>query len=158
MKYRVHLSPEDRAFLKGKVRSGSSPAREIQHAQILLRVDSTPGVGPALSDAQTAREVEVSSRTVQRVRQACALKGVEKALARMPQPARPEKRRLDDAAEARLVALACSESPEGRVRWSVRLLADRVVELGVSQEPVGRETVRQALKKTNSNLGASNAG
>jgi hypothetical protein len=158
MKYRVRLSAQERASLKAKIRSGASPAREILHAQVLLRVDATPGVGAALTDAQAARETGLSARTVQRIRQRCAQGGAQAALARKPQPARPEKRRLDDAAEARLVALACSESPEGYARWSVRLLADRVVELGVSEAPVGRETVRRALKKTSSSPGEPSAG
>jgi len=103
-----------------------------------------------------AKEVGVSSRTVQRVRQRAALEGLDAALSRRPQPPRPQRRKLTDEAEARLVALACSPAPEGRARWSVRLLADRSVELlGL---PLSRESVRQALKKTSSSPGSWSAG
>ena len=150
MKYRVRLSESERSALRRKVSSGVAAAREVRHAQVLLKVDSSPGVGPALSDGAVAEQVGFSSRTVQRIRQAYAKEGMEAALARKPQPPRPGKRKVTDLAEARLIALACSEAPEGRSRWTLRLLADRAVELRLVEGSLSHESVRQALKKTSS--------
>lgn len=145
----VNLSPEEVSLLKKKVTSGKSSAREIQHARILL------GSSQGLPDAQIAREAGVSTGTIWRVRRLHASQGLEAALSRKPQPPRPGKRKVTDETEARLLALACSEAPEGRSRWSVRLLADRLVELGLE---LSRESVRRTLKKTNCVRGGSSAG
>jgi transposase len=155
MKHRVELTSEQRSELRRRATSGKAPARELLHAQVLLKVD---GRGPRLTDAAAARETGLSARTVARVRERFAREGLDAALGRRPQPPRPQKRALSDAAEARLVALACSEAPEGHARWSVRLLAERAVELGIVEERVGRESVRQALKKTRPSPGGSSAG
>ena len=149
MKYRVTLSAEERDLLRSKVSRGISPAREVLHAQILLKVDTA---GPRLTDAEAAEAVGVSSRTVQRVRERCAKEGLKSALSRKEQPARPEKRKATDEFEARLIALACSPAPEGRSRWTLRLLAEHAVALELSEGPVSYETVRQTLKKTNFDL------
>lgn len=152
MKYRVTLTDEERLLLRRKASCGSSPAREVLHAQILLKVDRG---GERLTDAEAARAVGVSPRTVQRVRERRCKEGALPALARRPQPPRPQKRKITDEAEARLLALACSSAPAGRVRWTLRLLSGRMVELGFS---LSHESVRAALKKTSSNPTWSSAG
>jgi transposase len=144
MKKRVELSAEQRESLKKKVSSGKGPARELVHAHILLKVDVS--TAPRLTDEAAARETGVSARTVERVRRRFCEGGLGAALSRRPQPARPDKRKLTDEVEARLVALACSAPPEGRARWSLHLLAERSV--GLVEGGLSHESVRQALKKT----------
>ena len=142
MKHRVSLSQEERALLRKRVSCGVAPAREVLHAQVLLKVDAQ---GDRLTDRECALEVGVSERTVNRVRTACALHGPWAALSRKPQPARPAQRKLTDEVEVMVKALACTEPPEGRSRWSLHLLAERTVALvpgGISHE-----LVRQALKR-----------
>ena len=152
MKYRVRLTSQEREVLRKKVSSGSAPAREIQHAQILLKVDG------GLVDRSVAEAVGVSSRTVQRIRQRCSRQGIGPALSRKAQPPRPGKRKITDEMEARLIAVACSDPPEGRSRWTLRLLSAKAVELGLSQGPISHECIRQALKKTSFDLTASRDG
>jgi len=120
------------------------------HARILLKTDE--GVdGPRLTDDEIAEAVEVNRSTVERVRIRCVEGGV--AVALRPRPSRQvHPRKLDGVQEAHLVALACSPAPKGRARWSLRLLADKLVELEVVDD-VSYETVRQTLKKTNSSHG-----
>jgi len=136
------------------VRAGAGPARRLARARILLKCDAGAG-GPRWTDARVAEAVEVSARTVARVRAAFAGGGLAAALPRKP-PARAYARRLDGAAEARLVAVACGPPPAGRARWSLRLLADRLVELEVVPA-VAPNTVRAALKKTSPSRGCSAA-
>ncbi len=125
------------------------------HAQVLLKVDRA---GEALTDKKAASALGISSRTVQRVREQCSRCGVELALGRKPQPARPKRRKLSDELEARVIALACSDPPEGRRRWTLRLLSQKVVELRLTSGPLSHEGVRQALKKTNFVLTESKDG
>ena len=120
------------------------------HAQILLKADSSE-TGPAWSDEQIQQSFEVGLSTVERVRKRFVEQGIEDALNRRPQAERPEKRILTGKHEAYLIALCCSEKPEGHAQWSVRLLAHKMVKLGYVEQ-VGRETVRVALKKMNSVL------
>jgi hypothetical protein len=148
-KYIVRLTPEERTALETRISSGNAPARTITHARILLKADCSPE-GPAWPDHVISEALEVSLPTVQRVRQTLVLEGVDAALHRKRPPARQHK--LDGQQEAHLIALACSPPPHGHERWSVRLLTKRFVELA-QVESVGRETVRQRLKKTNSNPG-----
>ena len=155
MKYRVSLNQEERALLNKKVSSGAAPAREILHAQALLKIDRNGG---GLSDRKAAEALGVSSRTVQRVREKCSRFGLDAALGRKPQPLRPKKRKVGDELEIRLIALACSDPPEGRRRWTVRLLSERIVELELSEVEISRECVRRTLKKTNFGLTASKGG
>ena len=115
------------------------------YARILLKTDASEG-GPAWTDERIADALETSADTVARQRRRFLEEGLEVAL--MPRkPGRPRRRVLDGRAEAHLVAMACSEAPEGRGSWTLRLLADRMVELGVV-EGVSHETVRRTLKKT----------
>src|SRR5262245_8382377 len=122
-KYRVTLSPEERESLTDLIRAGKSSASVLAHARIPLKADASPG-GPARSDSRIAEAFDVSVATVERDRQRFVEQGPEAALRRKPQdrPSRPPK--LDGAAEARLIALACSAPPEGRKSWTIRLLTD----------------------------------
>jgi DNA-binding transcriptional ArsR family regulator len=146
-KYPVILSEAQRERLKSLIAAGSAPARKLTHARILLKADQSPE-GPGWVDEQVADAVEVSQPTVARVRKQYFEEGLEAALNRRP-PNREYHRKLDGEQEARLIALACSEPPEGQVRWSLRLLADKLVELEIVEE-VSYQTVRRTLKKTNS--------
>jgi len=149
-RYVVELSLEARAQLEQLVRQGRALARKIQHAQILLKADSGEH-GPGWVDARIASAFGVGLRTVERIRQRLVEHGLEDALVRRERTRAP-RRKFDGAAEARLVKLACSKPPQGRARWTIRLLADTLVELRVI-ESIGRETVRKALKKTRSSRG-----
>ncbi len=111
-----------------------------------------PPGGPAWTDARIAEAIEVNVTTVERVRERFVEQGLEAALVRKKQDRPSRERKLDGQAEARLVALACSNPPAGRSRWTLRLLASKLVELEIVDK-VGTETVRQVLKKTNSSRG-----
>jgi transposase len=151
-KYLVELSEQERDYLHKLISSGSAPARKLNRARILLKAELT-GKHPeaqALSDRQIARMLETSTATVQRARERFYEGGLDAALERS-KPDRLYKHSLEGRAEAHLIALACSEPPRGRNRWSLRLLADKAVELGIV-EKVSHETVRKTLKKTNSSL------
>src|SRR5919199_4666831 len=142
-KYRVRLTDEERNHLEKLVRKGKAHARKLTYARILLKADED---GPAWTDQRIADAFEVSVATVARERKRYCEEGLEIAL--MPKkPGLPRRRVLDGRAEAHLIALACSDPPEGRERWSMRLLADRMVELGYV-DAVSYETVRRTLKKT----------
>ena len=149
-KYVVCLDPEERAELLDRVAAGKAAARTLGHARILLKADQGPD-GPAWPDERIAEALHVHRATVERVRERLVTEGLAAAL-HPRRPATPRPRKLDGAAEAHLVALACSAPPEGRARWTLRLLADELVELAVV-ESVAPETVRQTLKKTNSSRG-----
>jgi transposase len=144
-KYPVMLSETQREQLKRLIAAGTAPARKLTHARILLKADQSPE-GPGWVDEKVAEAVEVSQPTVSRVRKQYVQEGLEAALNRRP-PNREYQRKLDGEQEARLLALACSEPPEGQARWSLRLLADKLVELEVVEE-VSYQTVRRTLKKT----------
>jgi transposase len=144
-KYVVRLTDEERRYLEKLVRQGRAHARKLLYARILLKANAT---GLAWTDARISEAFEVSVATVARERQRYCEEGLEIAL--MPKkPGLPRRRILDGRAEAHLIALSCSDPPEGRERWSMRLLADRMLELG-HVEAVSYETVRRTLKKTNS--------
>ena len=147
-KYLVTLTPEERRWLTSLVSAGKRSALTITRARILLKADQAPG-GPAWEDQDIARALDCGLRTVERVRQRFVERGLEDALARKRQDKPSRERKFDGAQEARLIALACSAPPEGRARWTMKLLADRLVELEVF-DSVSDETVRRVLKKTNS--------
>jgi transposase len=146
----VRLTPSDRADLRTVIAAGTTPAHVQRHARILLKCDAGAG-GPRWTDAQVAEAVEVSVRTVARVRARFARQGLAAALGRKP-PQRVYRRKLDDAQAVCLVAIACTEPPPGRARWSLRLLSKRLVELEVV-DGISPETVRATLKKTPSSRG-----
>jgi transposase len=147
-KYLVTLSPEERQWLTGLVSAGKRSALTVTRARILLKADQADG-GPAREDTAIAQALDCSVRTVERVRQRFVERGLEPALGRKPQDRPSRERKFDGAAEARLIALACSAPPEGRARWTMKLLADKLVELEVF-DSVSDEAVRRVLKKTNS--------
>jgi transposase len=148
--YRVKLTPEERAELVELLSKGKAAARTLTHARILLKADEGEA-GPRLSDEAIAEALDVNRSTVERVRIRCVEEGFEAAL--RPRPSRQlHPRKLDGAQEAHLIAVACSPAPRGRARWSLRLLADRVVELEIV-DAISYETVRQTLKKTSSSHG-----
>ena len=150
-KYRVTLTADERESLTHLIAAGKAAARKLAHARILLKADQADG-GPAWTDDRIAEAVEVSVATVERVRQRFVEHGLDAALGRKPQERPSRERKLDGAAEARLIALACSAPPDGRRRWTLKLLADRLVELEVV-DAVCPETVRQTLQKTTSSRG-----
>ena len=133
--------------MKRLIAAGTAPARKLTHARILLKADQSPQEGPGWVDEAIAEAMETSQPTVSRVRKRYFEEGVEAALNRRP-PNREYRRKLDGEQEARLIALACSEPPEGQARWSLRLLADKLVELEVVEEEISYQTVRRTLKKT----------
>src|SRR6266480_3153071 len=144
--YRVKLTPEERAQLLELLSKGKAAARTLTHARILLKADEGEA-GPCLTDDEIALGVGVNRSTVERVRVRCVEEGFEAAL--RPRPSRQlHPRKLDGFQEAHLVALACSPAPNGRGRWILRLLADKLVELEIV-DGISHETVRQTLKKTN---------
>jgi hypothetical protein len=129
---------------------GVAPASSLTHARILLKANQGEA-GPGWTDAAIAVALEVNPATVARIRQRYVTAGLDAAVHRKP-PARQYHRRLDGEQEARLIALACSAPPQGHKRWTLRLLAERLVALEVV-ETVSHETVRQALKQTGSSHG-----
>jgi transposase len=146
-KHEVRLSDEERARLRTLVGQGRAAARLLTHARILLKADRADA-GPGWTDAAIAGAFDVGLSTVARVRQRFAEDGLEAALVRKG-PDRVYERTLDGAAEARLIALACGAPPEGRTRWTLKLLAERLVALEVV-DGISYETVRRALKQTSS--------
>ncbi len=155
-KHRVTLTERERASLGRRIAAGTAPAHDLLHARILLKADQADG-GPAWPDHRIAEALEVSVATVERVRQRLVEHGLDAALRRKEQDRPSRLPVLDGRAEARLIALACSAPPKGRKAWTLRLLADRLVELEVV-EAVAPETVRQALKKTRSSRGCGSSG
>jgi hypothetical protein len=149
-KYRVTLTPEERVELERMTRTGKAAATKLTHARILMLADQTPG-GPARSDGQIIEALGVSKNTVCRVRERFVEQGFEAALVRKP-TARVYARKLDGRGEAHLIALACSDPPQGRSDWTLQLLADRMVAMGHA-DSLSYETVRQVLKKTKPSRG-----
>ncbi len=147
-KYVVTLTPDERDQLAEMIASGKAAAKALAHARILLKADAADG-RPAWTDDRIAEAVEVSAATVERVRRRFVEHGLAAALTRKQQDRPSRERVLDGAAEARLIALACAPPPDARARWTLRLLADKLVELAVVPA-VSTETVRRALKKTRS--------
>ncbi len=148
--YVVRLPEEERASLLTLIGRGAAPARAQTHARILLKA-SRGEAGPEWTDGAISTALEVDPTTVARVRKLYVTEGLDAALHRKA-PDRVYRRKLDGEHEARLVAVTCSEPPSGQKRWSLRLLANTLVELEVV-EAVSYETVRQTLKQTFSNPG-----
>ena len=146
--YIVTLTSEERATLRELISSGKAAARKLSHARILLKADSSEP-SPGWNDAAISQALDVGTATVERVRKRFVEEGLE--LGRRS-PRREYKRKLDGDGEAHLIALACSESPQGSARWTLRLLADRMVALEYIDE-LSYQTVRRVLKKANLSLG-----
>src|SRR6516165_5601490 len=154
-KYRVTLAAEERAELERLVSVGEAAARKLTHARILLLADTSAGKGRTDADIVTAMGIGV--RTVERVRTRLVTEGFQAALDHKPQPPRPDKIKIKGDLEQKLIQLACSDPPQGRCHWTLQLLADELVVLGLV-EALSTETVRQALKKTTSSRGLSRLG
>ena len=144
-KYIVALTSEEREYLEQLVKKGKTAAYKMNHARILLKADINQK-GGGWQDQDICQALDISLSTISRVRKRLVEEGLESALARKPQQNRRPKS-LDGEKEAYLIALACSEAPAGQARWTLRLLADKMVELGYV-EKVSHETIRQTLKKT----------
>jgi transposase len=143
-KYIVRLTQEEREQLKQLISKGRTAAYKIKHANILLKADAD---GEAWTDEKIARAFSVHTNTVVNVRERFVMEGLESALNRKKREKPPRERILDGEKEARLIAVSCSEPPAGYARWTLRLMADKLVELEIV-ESISHETVRQALKKT----------
>ena len=145
-KYIVRLTEDERKYLDDIIHKGKASAHKRLHAQILLKADISES-GNKWQDGQISKAFDISTRTVERVRERLVEEGLESALNRAKrEPAR--SRVINGEKEAHLIALACGDPPEGYSRWTLRLLGEQMVELG-HVESVSHETIRQALKKTN---------
>lgn len=149
-RYVVTLTAEEREELGTLISRGKAAARKLMRARILLLADQSDG-GPAKSDPEITEAVLCGSATIERVRRQFVEEGLEETLTRKP-TLRTYENKLDGRTEAHLIAMTCGAPPEGRARWTLRLLADRMVALG-HVESVSHETVRMTLKKTTSNRG-----
>jgi transposase len=144
-KYRVTLTAEERQDLEALVNKGKAAARTITRARVLLKADASDG-GPAWTDERIKDALDVGLVTAYRIRQSFVEDGLQATL-RPRKTNREYQRKLDGEQEAHLIALACGAPPPGRARWTLRLLAERFIDLGRVDE-ISPETVRQALKKT----------
>ena len=149
-KYRVVLTGEEQRELKSLVSRGRAAAYKQTHARILLLGDENQA-GGAMRDLDIARALKVGNATVERVRRRCVEEGLEAALERRQQ-LNCRRKKLDGQAEAHLIAMACSQPPEGRASWTLQLMADQMVQREIV-ESISRETVRRSLEKTNSSPG-----
>ncbi len=156
IKYVVRLSADERAQLEQILSKGKIGAQRRKHAQVLLKVDEGE-LGPAWTNERAAEAAEVSVNTVANVRRRLVEGGLDAAVQRKKQVRPSRAILLDGAKEARLIATACEKPPAGQARWTLRLLADKLVELKVV-ESVSLETVRQKLKKTNYSHTAASIG
>ena len=154
-KYRIALTSEERTGLEHLVSVGKSAARKLTHARVLLLADELHG--QACSDAEITSALGTSLRTIERLRKRFVTEGLEAALDHRPQPPRPDKIKIKGDLEQRLIELACSDPPEGRCHWTLQLLADELVVLGLV-DAISTVTVWQALKKTTSSRGSSRPG
>jgi hypothetical protein len=154
-KHRVCLTADERTHLTTLICTGDASAHTQTHARILLKADCS-AAGPAYDDATIATAVEVSRPTVERVRRTFATRGLAAALYRKTWTG-PSRRKLDGAQAAQLIAIACSPPPQGADRWTLALLADKLVALQVV-DAMARDTVRVALKNMNLSRGGSRSG
>ena len=155
-KYVVELTLEERESLLAKIRTGTLPASHNTKARILLKADKGPH-GEGWTDRAICRGLETSTSTVGRVRETFVMEGMEAVFTRKRRPHPAIQRIFDGEAEAKLIALACSEPPEGHGRWTIRLLADKVVELNIV-ETAHFNTIARTLKKTNLSLTEAGIG
>ena len=149
LKYKVELNESERTHLKEIASRGETSARKVKRALVLLKADE------GLIDRDIASGLLISASTVGRVRTQYVQEGLDSALIERPRPG--QRRKLDGKQEAHLVAIACSDAPEGHTHWTLQLLADKVVQMGFA-ESISLETVRQVLKKTNSSRGRRRNG
>ena len=145
-KYIVRLSSQERETLKKLTTSGKGTARIFNRARILLKADQG-GDGPAWSDEKICDALDITTQTIERVRKQLIEEGFNAVLSRREYTQKVSRKKIDGDVEAHLVALSCSDPPEGRAKWTLRLLADTIVELGYVNS-ISHEAVRQTLKKT----------
>ena len=143
-KYIVRLTAQEREVCRQTVRKLSGSSEKVRRAQVLLKADAE---GPAWTDQQIADAFSCRTKTVENIRQRCVLEGFEQALERKRRESPPVPKLLDGEQEAQIIALRLGSPPKGYANWSLRLLARRVVELGLV-ESVSHETIRRTLKKT----------
>jgi transposase len=155
-RYRITLTELERKNLEALTRNGKTGAKKFIHARALLLCDAGPD-GPAWTVATAAEALGVTSRTIEHLKKRFVEEGLEAALVRKTRGKPPRDVIFDGAFEARLIALACSDAPEGYQRWTVRLLADKAVELNFASS-VSHMTVQRVLKKTNLSLTSANTG
>jgi len=153
--YRVTLTAEERAELEHLVSVGKAAARKLTHARILLLADTS--AGKAHTDGGIVSALGIGLRTVERVRKRLVTQGFHAALDHKPQPPRPDKIKIKGDLEQKLIQLACSDPPEGRCHWTLQLLANEMVVLGLI-DTISTETVRKALKKTTLSRGSLRPG
>jgi transposase len=151
-KYRIDLAMEERAELERLVSTGKASARKLIHARVLLQADRD-----GCSDEEIASALETSVRTIERVRKRFVTEGFAAAIDHKPQPPRPDKIKIKGDLEQKLITLACSDPPRGRCHWTLQLLADEMVVLGLV-DTMSTETVRQALKKMTLSRGSLKRG
>jgi transposase len=156
VKYKVTLTKEERESLMENTRKGSHTAKKVIHSLILLNVDQGQHNENKQTNEQVCKVLKIGMRTIDRVKQRFVLEGLDAALGVAP-TTRVYERKVDGETEARLISIACSEPPKGFGKWSLRLLADRMVELNYIDE-ISHETVRKVLKKTSLSLGESKVG
>jgi transposase len=155
LKYMVRLNSEEHAQLLALVNTGRAAAVKLLHARILRKAD-VGADSRCWTDAESADALDMSAATVHRVRQGFVEQGLEAALSRK-RPTGRQYRKLDGAQEAQLIAVACRAPPEGRARWTLKLLADKLVALDIV-DTISTECVRTTLKKTRSNHGSRSHG
>jgi transposase len=155
-RYRVTLTVEEREELEALTRTSKTNAKQFLYARALLLCDASPA-GPAWMVADTAEALGVTSRTIEHLKKRFVEEGLDAALERKKSDKPPREVTFDGAFEARLIALACSQAPEGRQRWTVRLLAEKAVELDFASQ-VSHMTVQRILKKTNLSLTSGSTG
>lgn len=155
-RYRVTLTEQERKDLEAMTRKGKTGAKKFVHARALLLSDASEGQQP-WSVADTAAALGVTSRTIEHLKKRFVEEGIESALERKTPDKPPREIKFDGAIEARLIALACSDAPAGRTRWTVRLLAEKVIELQIAPS-ISHMSVQRVLKKANLSLTSANTG
>jgi len=156
VRYKVTLTKEERESLMANTRQGSHTAKKVIHSLILLNVDRGVHNKNPMTNEEVCNVLKTGMRTIDRVKQRFVMEGLDAALGVAP-TSRVYDKKVDGETEARLVSIACSEPPKGFGKWSLRLLADRMVELNYVED-ISHETVRRVLKKTNLSLGGSKGG
>ena len=151
IKYKVTLTEEERELLMANTRKGSHTAKKVIHSLILLNVDQGGFVENPQTNEEVCKVLKIGMRTIDRVKQRFVMEGLDAALGIAP-TSRVYRKKIDGETEARLISISCSEPPKGFGRWSLRLLANRMVELDYVED-ISHETVRKVLKKTNLSLG-----
>jgi hypothetical protein len=155
-RYRVTLTSQEREELEALTKTKKTNARQFLYARTLLLCDSGP-VGPAWTVEETSEAMGVTARTIEHLKKRFVEDGLSAALERKPREKPPREVLFDGAFEARLITLACSKAPDGRQRWTVRLLAEKAVELSLTPN-VSHMTIQRILKKTNLSLTSENIG